>query len=72
MNRLYEYKLALKLNKDINKILLILTDSLSQLETYKHFATVKSCITTMNDAKILLELHNHTQAKIIKNKGLIE
>ncbi len=72
INNLSNYRLALKLNKDIDKILDILNPCMSQLEKFKHFSSIKTCLQSMEDAKLLLELHNVNQKSIIKSKGFTE
>lgn len=72
LNSLDNYKLALKLNKDIDKVLSILSSSISQLDTYKYLSSVNCCLESLNDAKLLLDLHNNNYKRIIKNKGLVE
>lgn len=70
LNNLVQYKQALILRKQIIKALEYLKDSENKLINYKNLYPIMSILDTMNDSKILLEIHLNHYNKVIERKGL--
>lgn len=72
ISSLVKYKQALLLKKDLEEMLPILRHSISQLNRYKdRYDVVRKCISSLEDTKAIIEIHDNNLKKVIANKGLL-